>query len=397
MKRLIFVLSVFVMTVCTTMTICSAVTYNVIQLSEGSGDAGPPRINDSGHVVWEKNSNIYLYDGTTTTKISTGSSHGFSPDINNAGTVVWYFSHYLDNRFYVFNGSSITSIDVPYGIGSPQINNQGQFAWIGRGSDELDLEIFLYEGANIIQITDNAYDDTAFDINDNGIVVWSGDYGSDHELFVYDGTGITQFTDNFNHDVTPRINNAGQIVWNRDDSVTWHYFLYDGVSTFQLSTTEYVSWGGDINDHGMVVWYGADVYQDFKIFVYDGTTTVLSNPPYNVDVRNPRINNRGQVVWSADNGGEHEIFLYDGSAIIQLTDNDYRDLWPKINDLGHVTWRGEVGDWEVFLAVPMEDEGPPVGGIAEPIDKIQLLIPWMTFATIILLTIGIVVFRRVRK
>jgi hypothetical protein len=202
---------------------------------------------------------------------------------------------------------------------------------------------------------------------------------------------------NFNHDVTPRINNAGQIVWNRDDSVTWHYFLYDGVSTFQLSTTEYVSWGGDINDHGMVVWYGADVYQDFKIFVYDGTTTVLSNPPYNVDVRNPRISNRGQVVWSADNGGEHEIFLYDGSAIIQLTDNDYRDLWPKINDLGHVTWRGEVGDWEVFLAVPMEDEGPPVGGIAEPIDKIQLLIPWMTFATIILLTIGIVVFRRVRK
>jgi hypothetical protein len=163
MKRLIFVLSVFVMTVCTTMTICSAVTYNVIQLSEGSGDAGPPRINDSGHVVWEKNSNIYLYDGTTTTKISTGSSHGFSPDINNAGTVVWYFSHYLDNRFYVFNGSSITSIDVPYGIGSPQINNQGQFAWIGRGSDELDLEIFLYEGANIIQITDNAYDDTAFE------------------------------------------------------------------------------------------------------------------------------------------------------------------------------------------------------------------------------------------
>ena len=42
-------------------------------------------------------------------------------------------------------------------------------------------------------------------------------------------------------------------------------------------------------------------------------------------------------------------------------------------------------------------DGPAVGGIAEPINKIQLLLPWMTFATLILLTIGIVVFRRVRK
>jgi hypothetical protein len=41
--------------------------------------------------------------------------------------------------------------------------------------------------------------------------------------------------------------------------------------------------------------------------------------------------------------------------------------------------------------------GPTVGGIAEPTNKIQLLMPWMTLASLILLTIGIVVLRRVRK
>jgi ELWxxDGT repeat protein len=46
---------------------------------------------------------------------------------------------------------------------------------------------------------------------------------------------------------------------------------------------------------------------------------------------------------------------------------------------------------------PVEDEGPAVGGVAEPINKIQLLIPWITLATLILLPIGVVVFRRVKK
>ncbi len=46
---------------------------------------------------------------------------------------------------------------------------------------------------------------------------------------------------------------------------------------------------------------------------------------------------------------------------------------------------------------PVEGGGPTVGGVAEPTNKIALLLPWMALATLILLTIGIVVFRRARE
>jgi hypothetical protein len=58
---------------------------------------------------------------------------------------------------------------------------------------------------------------------------------------------------------------------------------------------------------------------------------------------------------------------------------------------------GIVDSFSVFAIFAPVDDSPSVGGIAEPIDKMGLLVPWMTFVTLILLTVGLVVFRRVRK
>jgi hypothetical protein len=33
------------------------------------------------------------------------------------------------------------------------------------------------------------------------------------------------------------------------------------------------------------------------------------------------------------------IFLYDGSSVTRLTDNDYEDHPPLINAKGHVVWK----------------------------------------------------------
>jgi len=37
-------------------------------------------------------------------------------------------------------------------------------------------------------------------------------------------------------------------------------------------------------------------------------------------------------------GNDGEIFFYDGTNIIQLTDNDFDDVGPRINDSGEVVW-----------------------------------------------------------
>jgi len=36
----------------------------------------------------------------------------------------------------------------------------------------------------------------------------------------------------------------------------------------------------------------------------------------------PHINNLGQVVWAGFDGHDYEIFLYDGVQIIQISNND---------------------------------------------------------------------------
>jgi hypothetical protein len=55
----------------------------------------------------------------------------------------------------------------------------------------------------------------------------------------------------------------------------------------------------------------------------------------------PRINNLGHVVWSKRivNSYGEEIFLYDGVRIRQITDNDLAEWHPDINDDGLMVWQ----------------------------------------------------------
>ncbi len=54
------------------------------------------------------------------------------------------------------------------------------------------------------------------------------------------------------------------------------------------------------------------------------------------------------MVWTGYfDGIDGEIFLYDGTTVTQLTDNDYGDDSPQINDSGEVVWQGtnlDAGD-----------------------------------------------------
>ena len=41
-------------------------------------------------------------------------------------------------------------------------------------------------------------------------------------------------------------------------------------------------------------------------------------------------------------GGDWDIFLYDGNSVKQLTDNDLYEATPQINDLGQAVWQAEL-------------------------------------------------------
>lgn len=96
---------------------------------------------------------------------------------------------------------------------------------------------------------------------------------------------------------------------------------------------------------------------EYKIFLYDGST-IIQLTDNNYDDWGHQINAQGHVVWHGfgnedpdDPTTDSEIFLYDGSTTIQLTDNNGDDYYPQINANGDVVWSGEdtYGNHQIFL------------------------------------------------
>jgi hypothetical protein len=89
-----------------------------------------------------------------------------------------------------------------------------------------------------------------------------------------------------------------------------------------------------------------------EIVIYDGTGVrlIVGTDAYRKDWL--AINNNGQVVWEAFDGADYEIFIYDGTRVTQLTDNEHSDRKPHINTNGQVVWEADIGNSEIFLANP---------------------------------------------
>ena len=59
----------------------------------------------------------------------------------------------------------------------------------------------------------------------------------------------------------------------------------------------------------------------------------------------PDINDRGQIVfdrWRYPDLAQTEIMLYDRGELIQITDDDIRDVYPAINNHGEIVWGRDV-------------------------------------------------------
>jgi len=79
----------------------------------------------------------------------------------------------------------------------------------------------------------------------------------------------------------------------------------------------------------------------------DLEATQLTDNEY--DDQLPMINNADQVVWQGWDGTDWEIFLHGESGTVQITDNAEDDGAAQINDSGTVVWQGFDGDSEIFL------------------------------------------------
>jgi hypothetical protein len=114
---------------------------------------------------------------------------------------------------------------------------------------------------------------------------------------------------------------------------------------------------GDIDNDGIAVsgtkavWQGKEPNGgDWEIFYYDGNS-VTQLTDNTTDDTKPRIHGK-HVTWQGQdtNEGDWEIFYYNGRCIQQITDNNYDDQSPRIS-ASRIFWKAKPGsDWQVFSA-----------------------------------------------
>jgi len=184
---------------------------------------------------------------------------------------------------------------------------------------------------------------------DGSNIVWVQEDGvRDHNIIYYDGVAKTKKTISIAdaQGAYPQID-GGNVVWHGYESTSSfnnQIFLYDGLTTTQLST-------GSSNHYPQisgnnVVWGGSDG-GDYEIFLYNGSsvTTITNNNIYD---DNPQISGNN-VVWESSDGGDYEIFFYNGSSVTTLTDNNTLDDQPQISG-NNIVWRGHDGsDTEIMF------------------------------------------------
>jgi hypothetical protein len=342
MKKIFFI-SAFSALVLLASVSASYSGYSLTQLTSNPYNDFNPQINDNGYVVWQGfdgpagDTEIFLYDGTTISKLTDNAILDVDPQINNTGYVVWEGG----GGVYLYNGTS--TIPLSSGL-HPQINDNGYVVW--QRFDGNDYEILLYDGATILQLTNNDYEDRYPKISNNGYVVWEGFDGNDYEIFLYDGATVTNISNNTRDNFNPQINDNGHVVWEGGG-----IFLYKGTKAVKISGSGEVP---QINNSDSVVWRA---WEWGTIFLYTGASAIQLSLNGNF----PRINDRGYIVWR---NGDGSISLYDGKAELKFKKQGVTfEYNPKINNSGHVVWEGWDGnDYDVYLAMPPVTVLSPNGG-----------------------------------
>jgi len=247
--------------------------------------------------------------------------------------------------------TNLTNTTGNYPAQQPQINENGDIAWIQRNPDTGLNDAYLKVGAGVTNLSNNTtYQyDSSVRINDNGQVAWAQRNG----VYLYDGTNTTKLSSaSFNSSL--QINNNGYVVWDQYSGGAYNIWLYDGTDVTNLTNLPSGRRAQDpqINDNGYVVWSSDKEGKCYyggcpDVYLYDGTNT--TNLTQNTSYGNwrPQINNNGDVVWHHWTPSYSNVYLYNGTVMTNLTNNvvdgynKKHPLDPQIDDSGHVVWHQE--------------------------------------------------------
>ncbi len=116
----------------------------------------------------------------------------------------------------------------------------------------------------------------------------------------------------------------------------------------QITNTDYDEHLPQLNDRGDVVWQGGHDIGQQQIFLFDGVTTIQLTDGFSYSWA-PQLDNLGNMVWVGESP-DNEIMFYNGTSVVNLPNNGYRNEEPKIVN-GNIVWTGYLdGSGDIFFA-----------------------------------------------
>ena len=293
----------------------------------------------------------------------------------SGNNIVWVASDGNDPEIFFYNGTeTIQLTDNDLFESNPQISGNNLIWQQSQNDLQTDrssiTELIFYNGATTTSLA--SIEGVFSPAIDGNNVVWGEENRSfegnipiisEGSILLYDGTETIELADlgffrSSSFSTDSQAIEVDRIVWTELGEI----ILYDGTNTTQI-TDDNSSNSNPIISGNNIAWdsinfftetgerlEGDDIAGNAEVFFYNGTETIQLTDN-NVADRVVGISDN-YVVWeSGNNFNESDLFLYDGTGTIQLTDGD-----PATNGFfggisgSNVVWTQEDGsDSEVFL------------------------------------------------
>lgn len=321
-------------------------------------------------------------------KITTNAFGNFYPKLDG-NHLAW--NGYRNNAVvtvYIEDLTSGARTDLGQGLsgfmGIPSLSN-GEVAW--RVWDKVDtFTINYWDGSTITEITSYPAGDYAMPYGyppsyhsievqlENGTMAWAGWDGSDYEIYFYDGANIIQITDNDVDDFEAQLSN-GQISWTQEEEPDgeWDVVYWDGANIVNVSDHPGFPDEDSHISNGIIAWSAYDSTQYKRdIYVWDGSTTTKINLPGN-DYE-PQVSDDGTyVTWhNVDSSGNYHIYVWDGYQAEKILDGvgyTVKSPFAHGDKIGFVSYRD--GGADIYIAtyrIDKDGDGVVNGADADPLD-----------------------------
>jgi hypothetical protein len=173
----------------------------------------------------------------------------------------------------------------------------------------------------------------------------------------------------------------------------------------RITTNTAVDTAPTVNQYGHVLWkqiryiynqYGGKVYGEALMY-YNGESIIEIAAPVFGSLLNRDLDHHGSVMdgntvaYAETDGSDFEIYFFDGTNKIKVTENNYKDWMPTTNN-GYIAWEGApdypnddtppTEGYEIFLYKPDQPTAVNMSALkATPANK-AVKLNWQTEAEI---------------